>query len=99
MITLEQFQDGFGDDTLAGSVFDALPAPETPSSIIVKAINAYKVAQDAYNVANPTNQSRLVGDKTLGSIEVLDGTVNRIQNVVISYKENYDFDTFLPGNM
>ena len=99
MITLEQFQDGFGDDTLAGSVFDTLPAPESPSSIIVKAINAYKVAQDAYNSANPSAQVRLVGDRTPGSTEILNGSINQVQNVIISYKENYDFDTFLPGSM
>lgn len=97
MITLEQFQDGFGDDTLAGGVFSSLPPSETPESIIVKSVKAYKVAQDAYNQANPLAEITLVGPTEAGSTVVSNGSINQIQSVVLTYKANYDFDTYLPG--
>lgn len=96
-ITKEQFIAGFGDDTITAALFDPLPGTDTPCDVIIKAVNAYLVAQDAYNIANPTTPINFVSEPTTGNIsQNPDGSITESYSQSLSYEKIYGFASYQP---
>lgn len=96
-ISSAEFLAGFGDDTITAALFDPLPGTDTPCDVIIKAVNAYLVAQNAYNIANPATPINFVSDPTTGNIsQNADGTVTESYSQSISYEKIYGFASYQP---
>jgi hypothetical protein len=96
-ILLADFLAGFGDDTVTAALFTTLPPTQTPCDVIIASVNAYKVAQDAYNIANPTTPINFVGDAVTGNItQQDDGKIIESYSQSLVYDKVYGFASYQP---
>lgn len=96
-ISLVNFQDGFGDDTATAALFDTLPGTDTPCDVIIKSVNAYLVAQQAYNIANPSTPIDFVSEAVTGNIsQNPDGSITESYAQTLTYEKIYGFSSYQP---
>lgn len=97
-ITSAEFLAGFGSDTVMAALFDPLPTGKTPLEVIVSSINAYRIAQEAHNIANPADPIDFAGDVLVGNVVVEDdGSVSESNQVSLSYRKTYGFAQYQPS--